>query len=72
MPKKPRPWKRRDRPGWFVQIDRKRHNLGADKEQAYQRYHELMARPHKRTLTPYSVIAVIDDFLDWYHKNREH
>lgn len=70
MPKKPEPWWREDRKAWFVQINRKRHNLGRDKKTAWQRFHELMAQPQKQAISSESVVAIIDSFLDWTQKRR--
>lgn len=70
MPKKPEPWWREDRQAWFVQINRKRHNLGKDKKKAWQRYFELMAQPQKRVIASDSLAAIVDAFLDWTSRNR--
>ena len=70
MPRTPTPWWREDRQAWFVQINRKRHNLGKDKKQAWKRYHELMARPEKRAVPSDSLPAIVDAFLEWVSKNR--
>ena len=70
MPKKPEPWWREDRQAWFVQINRKRYNLGRDKKQAWQRYYELMAQPQKRAVVSDSLAAIIDAFLEWVSKHR--
>jgi hypothetical protein len=71
MPRKPKPWWRKDRGAWFVQINRKRYNLGPDKKAATLRYHQLMAEPQKRTLPSSSVVVIIDEFLDWCQRERE-
>lgn len=65
MPRKPRPWFRKDRGYWVVHIDRKRFNLGRDKREAMRRYHELMALPQRRQVASDSLLAVIDQFLEW-------
>ena len=70
MARSPKPWYRRDRKAWFVTIDGKRHNLGRDRKSAFQRFHELMARPAKRTVSTQSVAGIFDTFLDWTLKHR--
>lgn len=49
MPRFPKPWFRKDRSSWYVQLDRKQHNLGPDRERAFRRYHDLMTRPAVRS-----------------------
>ena len=70
MPRTPTPWWREDRQAWFVQINRKRHNLGKNKKQAWKRYYELMAQPAKRAVPSDSLAAIVDAFLEWVSKNR--
>lgn len=43
MPRMPKPWFRKDRRIWFVQIDGKQCSLGSERTAAFKRYHELMA-----------------------------
>src|SRR4051812_23311844 len=38
----PKPYFRKNRGRWYVQIDDHQHNLGADEKAAFDRYHELM------------------------------
>ncbi len=66
----PRPWYRKDRACYYVQLDGKQHNLGPDRDQAFARYHELMAKPRKRQVPSETVPALIDLLLDWCQKNR--
>jgi integrase len=69
MPKKSKPWWRQDRGAWFVQINRQRFNLGPTKKEAYRRYHELMAQRPQPKLCAGSVVALLDEFLDWCDKH---
>lgn len=72
MPRRPKPWWRKDRQSWFVTIDGTRHNLGPSREAAFRRFHELMAAP-KAALPPATdedVTVVIDAFLDWTQRHR--
>lgn len=44
MPHFPKPYRRKDRKNFFVQIHGHQYNLGLDEDAAWQRYHELMAQ----------------------------
>ena len=46
MARIPKPWFRKDRKSWFVTISGKRHNLGDNKDQAFAKYHQMMAGSH--------------------------
>ena len=71
MPKMPEPWWREDRQAWFVQIDRKRYNLGRNKKKAWKRFHALMAEPPKRVvMASDSLSTVIEAFLEWSQHHR--
>ena len=70
MPRTPRPWWRNDKQCWAVTIDGKRHNLGKDREDAHRRFHELMAKPKRRTIATESLLAIFDVFLDWVSKHQ--
>ncbi len=70
MARPPKPWYRKSRNVWCVQINGKQHNLGPDRAPAFQRFHELMAKPKRRHVAPESVAAVIDAFLEWTKNHR--
>src|SRR5262245_2884858 len=70
MPHFPKPWFRKSRGVWMVQIAGVQHNLGADRELAFQRYHDLMRRPAAKPVPSEAVVGVIDSFLDWCHAHR--
>lgn len=67
----PKPFFRPKRQRWYVVIDGKETNLGADQQAAFAHYRDLMAN---RTAGPDSVrpsiLAIIDTFLDWTQKHR--
>jgi integrase len=49
MPGKiPQPWFREGKGAWYVCIDGKQHSLGKDRDEAYRRYHLLMAGVDRR------------------------
>jgi hypothetical protein len=58
MPHFPKPFFKKARRSWYVEIDRKQHNLGVDKDQAFERYHELM-RSRPRTADVSLVVGVV-------------
>ena len=70
MSRIPKPWYWKSRQSWYVQIDGKRHNLGANRKLAMQRYHELMAQPRQKAVQSDSVLAIVDAFLEWTSNHR--
>jgi len=64
---------------WYVQINGKQVNLGADKDVAFKTYHWIMERgAHSyaapvvtRFPDPHLVVVLVDDFLDWCERNRD-
>ena len=73
MPHYPKPFFKTTRDVWYVQIRRKQHNLGPDRDEAFRRYHELMAsfEPEPAPAAPDElVVTVFDQFLDWCQKHK--
>ena len=67
----PKPFFKKARKSWYVEINRKQINLGFDKEKAFQLYHQLMQQPaNEATTSPESLVGIIDAFLDWTERNR--
>jgi hypothetical protein len=71
----PKPFFRPARQLWYVQVEGRQINLGADKDAAFTKYHRLMqsrtAAPVKPPAdAPPLVVAILDDFLDWTEKHR--
>ena len=66
----PKPFFKKSRQLWYVQIDGKQTNLGADRDEAFRQYHQLMSRPQLSHVSPESLVAIIDSFLDWVKRNR--
>lgn len=79
MAKFPQPFFRPARNLWYVQLDGRQINLGSDKEQAFQQYHKLMAKPRSKnadqtvmrsdTNCPL-VLEIIESFLGSCQKNQ--
>ncbi len=70
MARRPKPWYRKSRQAWFVTINGTQHNLGPEKEEAYDCFYQLMRQPRGRTVSPQSLAAIIDVFLEWVERNR--
>lgn len=74
----PKPFFRPARNLWYVQLNGRQFNLGADQAAAFKNYHALMqqhaeAKPEQPITLPGSdrlVVVIVDDFLDWCQKNR--
>jgi integrase len=70
MPHFPKPFFKKARGVWYVEIDRKQINLGPDKDEAFRQYHQMMAQPHEQKVASESFAAIADKFLEWVHKHR--
>ena len=71
MSRSAKPWFWKVRKTWCVTIEGTRHNLGAEKREAFQRFHELMVEPPpKPVLVDDSIHAIFEQFLEWVQKNR--
>jgi integrase len=68
MPHFPKPWFRQDRGLWYVQLHGRQYNLGRDRDQAFRRYHQLLAAP--APVEAQLVAGVIDGYLDWCQRHR--
>ncbi len=62
-----KPWFRKGR-GWFLELNGKQVKLGDDRDEAFDRYHKMMAG---QAPTGTQVSEVIDAFLDWCLRNRD-
>lgn len=70
MPHFPKPFFKKARRCWYVEINRKQIKLASDRDEAFRRYHELMTRPKVRHVPSESLAALIDTFLEWCQKHR--
>lgn len=66
----PKPFFKKSRGVWYVEINRRQINLGPDKDEAFRQYHQLMGRPREQVVSNDLLVDLIDAFLDWTHKNR--
>jgi integrase len=68
----PEPFFRTARNAWYVQIGSRQIKLGADKDAAFRKYHELMAAPQEIPVAATAstlVVVVVDAFLEFVQKN---
>lgn len=70
MARIPKIWYRKDRKCWQVTIRGVRHNLGPNKKEATDRFHQLMGKPDHKPVKSMSFVAVADAFLDWLKSHR--
>ena len=61
MPHFPKPFFRKNRGLWYVQLDGKQVNLGADRDEAFARYHKLMQEPVVGSAPATDWVAVVID-----------
>ena len=72
MARRPRPWYRNARQSWFVTIDGVQHNLGPDKNDAFERFYALMQQPRSNhKVDSESLLEICDRFLDWTKQHRK-
>lgn len=64
-----KPFKKKSRPNWYVEINRKQINLGTDKDAAFEEYHRLMASMEPATSRT-AVVVLLDQFLGWTKENK--
>jgi integrase len=69
-----KPFFRTARNAWFVQVGNRQIKLATDKDEAFARYHELIAKPALPIVTKSEsqrlVVVIVDEFLDWCEKHR--
>ena len=70
MPHFPKPFFKKARGVWYVEINRKQFNLGSNKDEAFRQYHQLMGKPREQAVSPDSLLSIIEAFLEWSQKNR--
>ena len=70
MPHFPKPFFKKSRGVWYVEIDRHQHNLGPDRDEAFRQYYQLMGQPREQKVSAESLAAIVDAFLEWVERNR--
>ncbi len=74
MPHFPKPFFRASRKLWYVEVRGKQINLGRDKEQAFKKYHQILAAEQDQQPVCFPdnalVVVLCDTFLGWVEKHR--
>ena len=65
----PKPFFRKPRGRWYVQLNGKQVNLGPDKDEAFRKYHELMST-RDEPLAADAALAIVEKFLEWCQTHR--
>ena len=73
MPRQPKPWPRRNPDGtlrgYYVTINGKQHNLGKKQQEAFRKYHRLIAKYEELGDNP-EVRKIVFCFLEWSEANH--
>lgn len=68
--RQPKPYFRKQKQAWYVQIDGRQISLGPEKEPAWRRYHELMAGRADLASERATVVQLLETYLEWCSKHR--
>lgn len=68
--RQPKPYFRKQKQAWYLQINGKRICLGKDKKAAWQKYHEIMAGNKPIEESTATVAELFERYLDWVQENR--
>lgn len=69
--RQPKPFFRKQTQSWYVQLGRRQISLGRDCKQAWQAYHELMAREAAVHEHPVTVAELCELYLEWCQQRRD-
>ena len=64
-----KPWYRKSTKTWYVQLDGRQVPLGKDKDEAFQKYHQLMTG-RRSGQTIHRVDELLDEFLEHIKRNQ--
>lgn len=70
MRKFPKPWFRASRNAWFVTLDGRQHELGPDRNVAFDLYRSLLAASPEQRDGSQRLALLIDRYLEWCSKHR--
>jgi integrase len=68
--RKPKPYLRKQTKTWYLQLGKRQIRLSQNKEEAFQKYHEIMLNQSAYTSTLTNVLEVLDHYLEWLQNNR--
>lgn len=72
MARRSEPWYREERKAWYVWHEGRQVKLAADKDEAFDKWHDLMALSRVTTAgdkNPFKAVA--EQFLDWISRNKK-
>ena len=70
----PKPFFRKSKGAWYVQLGKRQISLGKDREEAFRRYRELLLHEQGKSperTGPLTAAQVCDLFLEWSKKHNE-
>jgi integrase len=70
----PKPFFRKAKQAWYLQLGKRQISLGPDREQAFKRYQEILLHERGQLSAPSSALTaaqVCDLFLDWCQRHND-
>jgi integrase len=67
----PKPFYRKQKKAWYVQIRGRRISLGKDEKEAWKRYHQIMADDQPVEESTATIEEILERFLDWVKEHRK-
>jgi len=70
----PKPFFRKSKQAWYVQVGKEQHSLGKDREEAYRLYQELLLHEEGKApdpTKPLTAAQVCDLFLEWSSRHND-
>ena len=71
MPRKPKPYFRKQTKTWYFSTGGKQFNLGKDREAAFTKFYEMMADQECLTVSSDTLYDLSQAYLDWVQANRK-
>ena len=70
MPRQPKPYFRKQTKSWYFSTGGKQIPLGKDREEAFDKFHELMLDRDNLAAELNTLYGMSQHYLDWLEKNR--
>jgi integrase len=71
MPRKPKPYFRKQTQTWYFSTGGKQFSLGKDRDDAFQKFYEMMADPADLAVSTDTLYELSQVYLDWVQANRK-
>ncbi|WP_436717707.1 tyrosine-type recombinase/integrase [Roseiconus lacunae] len=71
MPRKPKPFFRKQTKTWYFSTGGRQFNLGRDREIAFKKFYELMADQESLPTSSSTLYDLSQEYLDWIQANRK-